>query len=83
MESINKKNYIPNIDKMKIIANILGLELQEPFQIQFFTHKKPLSLWYKLTETGLIYSYTKDGNYGCKSDAIEGLLIGKHQAIKF
>jgi len=84
MQQINKNNYTRNITNIYNIAKLLEIDIDEPFQIQFFTHKNPFeSTWYKLTENGLMYSYSKEGNYNCKSNALEGLLIGKHQIVKY
>ena len=65
------------------VAKILGVKLNEVFQIRFYRHKNPYkSVWYKITENGLIYSYVKDKGFLSKSNALEGLILGKHQIIK-
>lgn len=82
MQQINGKNFQPNKQRMNIIADILGIEINKPFQIQFFNHKLVYkNTWYKLLENGLVYDYKMDGNYYNKSLALEGLLTGKHQII--
>lgn len=81
MKQINKINYIPNFSNITSVAKMLNLELNEVFQIQMFTHKSPYKLWYKITEQGLLYSNTINGFYN-HSDALEGIILGKHQIIK-
>ena len=83
MNIINKKNFVPDIAKMKRVANILGVKIDEPFHIQFFSHRNAYKYCiYKLTPEGLFYSYKNNGDYIQKSSALEGLLVGKHQVIK-
>lgn len=83
MEQITKKNFQSNLSNIINVTKLLGIELNKPFRIQFFNHKEPYDLlWYKVTENGLMYGYNKNGYYYHKSDALEGLLIGKHQIVK-
>lgn len=69
------------MNNIKIISDLLNVDLGEPFRIRFFRHKNPFSLWYKLTNDGLTYSYNKIDYHG-KSDALEGLILGKHTIVK-
>lgn len=83
MNPINNRNFKYNIERMNIVAELLGVSMYEPFQIQFYRHKNVYSnAWYRIAPNGLVYSYEKDEKYGYKSDALEGLLTGKHQIIK-
>lgn len=83
MEAINKKNFKPNTERMNIIAKSLGVSIGEVFQIQFFTHKNVYKdAFYKLTNEGLFYKYKCGQVFTSKSDALEGLLVGKHQVIR-
>jgi len=83
MEQITKKNFQSNLDNIINVTKLLDIKIDEPFKIQFFNHKEPYDLlWYKMTENGLMYGYNETGDYYHKSDALEGLLIGKHQIVK-
>ena len=82
MNQVTIKSFKPNEERMKFIAEILEIEIEQPFKIQFFNHKSAYKeVWYKLFVKGLMYSYNKNGIYYGKSDALEGLLTGKHQII--
>lgn len=64
------------------ICEILNVKIDQTFKIQFFKHKNPYKhCWYKITELGLMYSYGKDGKVCSKSQALEGLILGKHKII--
>ena len=66
-----------NIDS---VASILGVKLNEWFKIQFCKHKRAYDMWYEITEQGLLFSYDKKHISG-KSDALQGLILGKHKII--
>jgi len=41
MQQINKNNFTSNITNIYNVAKLLEIDIDEPFQIQFFTHKNP------------------------------------------
>lgn len=83
MESISSKNFKPNKNRMNNVARSLGVNINEPFKIQFFTHKNSYKHnLYVIKLEGLFYSFNNGKDYNQKSNALEGLLIGKHQIIK-
>ena len=62
-------------NKMKEVAKLLGVELEEAFRINV----SPLE--YKLTESGLLY-WSNSLQMWERSRAIEELLIGQYEIIK-
>ena len=62
-------------NKMKEVAKLLGVELEEEFRINVST------LEYKLTKSGLLY-WSNDSQMWERSRSIEELLIGQYEIIK-
>lgn len=62
-------------NKMKEVAKLLGVELEEEFRIDVST------LEYKLTKSGLLY-WSNASQMWERSRAIEELLIGQYEIIK-
>ena len=62
-------------NKMKEVANLLGVELEEEFRINV----SPLE--FKLTKSGLLY-WSNASQMWERSRAIEELLIGQYEIIK-
>lgn len=69
------------MNHMFTIACLMDVKLNEPFKIKFYRHREPFMLWYKINSGGLVYSYQRDGVYK-HSQALDGLLSGKHQIVK-
>ena len=66
-------------NKMKDVAKLLGLELEEEFKIKGSVDFYPK---YKLTERGLAYWSNIDRKWYCYSDIPIKLLTGEHKIIK-
>ena len=62
-------------NKMKEVAKLLGVELEEEFRINVST------LEYKLTKSGLLY-WSNASQMWERSRSIEELLIGQYEIIK-
>lgn len=62
-------------NKMKEVAKLLGVELEEEFRIDFFDVK------YKLTKNGLIY-WRNSNQEWVNSTMLEDLLTGERQITK-
>lgn len=62
-------------NKMREVAKLLGVELEEEFKVEGFPHK------YKLSENGLV-SWSDYWQSWVSSDIIGGLLTGKGEMVK-
>ena len=65
------------MNHMKELAQMLGVELNEEFNIKGFSYKK-----YKITKDGVFISYEEDNKWYKVCDAVIDILMGKYEIIK-
>ena len=65
------------MNHMKEVAQMLGVELNEEFNVKGFSYKK-----YKITKDRVFISYEEDNKWYKICDTILDILIGKYEIIK-
>lgn len=62
---------------MKEVAQMLGVELNEEFNIKGFSYKK-----YKITKDGVFICYEEDNKWYKVCDAVLSILTGQYEIVK-
>ena len=65
------------MNHMKELAQMLGVELNEEFNVKGLSYKK-----YKITKDGVFISYEEDNKWYKVCDAVLDILTGKYEIIK-
>ena len=65
------------MNHMKELAQILGVELNEEFNVKGLSYKK-----YKITKDGVFISYEEDNKWYKVCDVVLDILTGKYEIIK-
>lgn len=67
---------------MKQVAEMLGVDLEEEFELYHIERKEKLEGRHKLTESGGLMCFNESGGVWCKARYLLGLLAGSLEAKK-